>query len=388
MTTQTTSKEPVRLRRRTVSGGRQSLYLDIYIDGHRSYEYLKLYLIPERNGEDRRKNIQTLQLAEAVRAKRLVDLQNHRFGFESAYKTDTVFLDFVEQLCEERKKSQGNYGNWRSLKRHLEGYIGKRKLTFKDIDQAWVEGFRKYLDRDAAGLNRRAKDGTVSDIVPLSANSKTSYFSKLKAIFAAAVEQRIIPDSPAKGVKGFSPEDVEMPYLTLEELRKMAAAPCRYPGLKRAFLFSCLTGLRKSDILKLHWREVVREGGFTRIIFRQKKTRGMEYLDISPEAVEYMGEEGRPDGLVFGDFHYSSSSNTELRLWAARAGITKDISFHCGRHTFAVLMLDLGADIYTLQKLLGHRELRTTQVYADILDKKKQEAVARIPSILSKVGNC
>ena len=78
----------------------------------------------------------------------------------------------------------------------------------------------------------------------------------------------------------------------------------------------------------------------------------------------------------------SSYMITELRMWAVRAGITKDITFHSGRHTFAVLMLDLGAEIYTLQKLLGHKEIQTTQIYAKILDKKKQEAVSMIPNIL------
>ena len=73
--------------------------------------------------------------------------------------------------------------------------------------------------------------------------------------------------------------------------------------------------------------------------------------------------------------------NLNLQRWAMVAGVSKDITFHSGRHTFAVLMLDLGADIYTLQKLLGHRELRTTQIYANLMDKKKQEAVARIPEI-------
>lgn len=64
-----------------------------------------------------------------------------------------------------------------------------------------------------------------------------------------------------------------------------------------------------------------------------------------------------------------------------RAGIHKDITFHCGRHTFAVMMLDLGTDIYTVSKLLGHRELSTTQIYAKVLDKNKQAAVAKIPDI-------
>ena len=74
-------------------------------------------------------------------------------------------------------------------------------------------------------------------------------------------------------------------------------------------------------------------------------------------------------------------------MWAVRAGITKDITFHSGRHTYADLMLDLGADIYTVQKLLGHKEISTTQVYAKVLDKKKQEAVSMIPDIFSADDN-
>jgi hypothetical protein len=64
-----------------------------------------------------------------------------------------------------------------------------------------------------------------------------------------------------------------------------------------------------------------------------------------------------------------------------RAGITKDITFHCARHTFAVLQLTLGTEIFTLSKLLGHSELKTTQIYAKIIDEKKREAVNKIPDI-------
>lgn len=74
-------------------------------------------------------------------------------------------------------------------------------------------------------------------------------------------------------------------------------------------------------------------------------------------------------------------------MWAIRAGVTKDITFHSGRHTFAVLMLDLGAEIYTVQKLLGHKEIATTEIYAKIMDKKKQAAVSMIPSILPQADN-
>ena len=118
-------------------------------------------------------------------------------------------------------------------------------------------------------------------------------------------------------------------------------------------------------------------------MFRQKKTGGQEYLDITPQAADLIGERGnaKGDDKVFGNILNPSDTNDNLRIWALRAGVDKHISFHCGRHTFAVLMLTLGTDIYTVSKLLGHRELKTTQIYAKIVDEKKQEAVDNIPPI-------
>ena len=168
-------------------------------------------------------------------------------------------------------------------------------------------------------------------------------------------------------------------YLTIDELKILAATECEYPQIKRAFLFSCLTGLRRSDVERLKWKDVQTQGKYTRIIFRQKKTKGQEYLDISPKAVELMGTPGRLNDNVFEDIHTPYSTNEAIRKWVLRAGIHKDITFHCGRHTFAVMMLDLGTDIYTVSKLLGHRELSTKQIYAKVLDKNKQAAVEKFP---------
>ena len=184
-----------------------------------------------------------------------------------------------------------------------------------------------------------------------------------------------------RGIEGFKAAEVKRDYLTLEEIKALAATPCKYPCLKRSFLFSCLTGLRKSDIEKLTWGEVHKQGEYTRIIFKQKKTGGQEYLDITPQAEKYLGEPGQADELVFAGFSYGSYTSLELRRWCMASGIEKDITFHCARHTFAVLMLDLGADIYTVSKLLGHRELATTQIYAKVLDRNKQKAVSLIPDI-------
>jgi integrase len=156
---------------------------------------------------------------------------------------------------------------------------------------------------------------------------------------------------------------------------------CKYPVMKNAFLFSCLTGLRWSDIQKLKWSEVQKQGDGWRVTFRQQKTRGQEYLDISYQARNYLGQQGNPDERVFVGLKYSGWHNIELQRWIMRAGITKNITFHCGRHTFAVLQLELNTDIYTVSKLLGHKELKTTQVYAKIMDLKKREAMNKMPDI-------
>ena len=129
------------------------------------------------------------------------------------------------------------------------------------------------------------------------------------------------------------------------------------------------------------WSEIQTFGIPKRVIFKQKKTGGQEYLDINAQAEVYLGEPRKNTDRVFAGFKYNSQTLLELRRWAMIAGITKDVTFHSGRHTFAVMMLDIGADIYTVSKLLGHKELSTTQIYAKVLDKKKQEAVNLIPNI-------
>lgn len=358
------TKEPIKLRRRAMSSGNISLYLDIYINGRRSYEYLKLYLVPETNRAAKEANRQTLLLAEAVRAKRVVELQEGKFGFANTSKRNTLFIDYYDRICAQHRSANGGlHTNWDSVRTYLAQYC-RAKLTFNDVTTEWVRGFRDFL--------------TSTTLAP---NTRAEYFNKLRACINKAMTDHLLTSNPLVGVEGIRGEEKERVYLTLDEVKAMAMTPCRRPKLKRAFLFSCLTGLRKSDIEKMRWMEVRQEGEFTRIVFRQKKTGGQEYLDISPEAVPYLGERARDDDFVFNGFHYTSYMVKALREWAQRAGVNKPLTFHSARHTFAVMMLELGADIYTVQKLLGHRLITTTQIYAHIRDKKKQEAVALIPHL-------
>lgn len=371
------------LRRRPTKTGKVALYLAVTYNGVRSYEHLRLYLIPEVTRADKTKNRDTLLYAEALRDKRLKGLRDLILGIKPQRPLVRLY-DYFLHLIEERKResSNGNEGNWRSAYRHLKMYDPDEEITLKEITSDWVAGFRDYLRRDAKAWTSRYTKPREDR--RLSQNSQVSYFNKLRACMRQAYEEGLIPENPCLGVPGIREEETVRMYLSIDELRTLAATPCDYPRIKDAFLFSCLTGLRRSDIVRLKWGDVHLEGDFTRIIFRQKKTGGQEYLDLAPEAAGLMGERGGDEQLVFPDIHTPTSTNSVIRVWVARAGIKKDITFHCGRHTFATMMLTLGTDLYTVSKLLGHKFISTTQRYAKVLDKKKQEAVSSIPRLLSE----
>jgi integrase len=161
------------------------------------------------------------------------------------------------------------------------------------------------------------------------------------------------------------------------ELQKLSATPFKYEDLRRAALFSALTGLRFSDIQKLTWEEIrqSKSQGF-QIKFRQKKTGYAETLPISEEAVELLGARGEPAAKVFPKL--ADWQCEYIAGWVTSAGISKKITFHNFRHTHATLQIMLGTDIYTVSKMLGHRNLKTTEIYAKIVDEKKREAANKI----------
>jgi len=372
-------KEPVKLRKKKLKEGGYSLYLDIYHNGIRDYEFLRLYLTCGTSAAAKQKDKETLQFANSVKAKRILEIRNGEYGFMNHFKINTNFFDYYVAFKKTKvlkpkgkTKDNSNYGNWQSAEVHLRRFC-KKATTFKQIDRKFLDGFKHYLAHEAVTPAGQ----------PLSQNSQCSYYRKLSACMKQALRDRIIPYNPCDGFVGPKQGEPEREYLTIEEVRKLYTVECRYPVLKRAFLFSCLTGLRWSDIHLMKWQQVHRHNDLTRIIFRQEKTGGQEYLDISPQALEFLGERGNSDlnERVFVGLRYSTGANTALAQWMLKAGITKDITFHCARHTFAVLMIDLGTEIYTVSKLLGHKDIKTTEIYTKVLDKRKQEAVTRIPSI-------
>lgn len=355
----------VKLRRRERENGRTSLFLDIYYNGKRKQEHLGLYLEPDTRA-NKAHNKEVLALAEAICAKKTLECRNAACGFEENTKGDTLFFDYFEDHL-------GVMG-WQSCYERACQYERNKRITFNEIDTEWVKGFKDFLDSaKAEGKN-----------TPLATNTKWLLFSKLKACLNSAVRDGIITVSPAQHIPNFKRKETQRMYLTQEEVRILATSPCSRQGVKDAFLFSCLTGLRFSDIAKLQHSEVRQEDNKVRLVFQQKKTGGQEYLDINSQAADIIRNTNSTTTHVFADIASMPPSTVNLVVakWVRQSGIKKNISFHCARHTFAVMMISLGTDIYVVSKLLGHKDISTTQIYAKLLDEKKQEAVARIPQII------
>lgn len=361
----------VTLRQRD-NGKKVSLYLEYYQNGKRSYEYLNLYLHSDKSAKlskkEKDENKETSRLADDVWSKRKLEAQRGSYGFTDAQRVKGSFIDYVELLKEKRKNSAGNYGNWDSAHKHLKTFA-KMDVLFNQIDSRWLEKFKYYLQFEARSKSDK----------PLSQNTQCSYFDKIRAALKEATREEIIQRNPSLDTKGISPGDPQRDFLTYDELKAVAKEECEIPILKTAFIFSALTGLRWSDINKLLWSEVQQAkelGNYLR--FRQKKTQGAETLPISEQAFKLLGERDKPDERVFKHLKYSAWHNIKLQQWVMKAGVSKTITFHCARHTYATLQLTLGTDIYTVSKLLGHKNLKTTQIYTKVIDAKKTEAANKI----------
>lgn len=212
---------------------------------------------------------------------------------------------------------------------------------------------------------------------PIAASTRNTYYQIFNGALNAAVRAKRLLRNPfnemEKSEKPKMPESVRS-YMTIEEVRSLIATPMDNERVKSAYLFSCFCGLRISDVKKLKWKDVFLDHGQYRLAVAMQKTKEPIYLPLSNEALKWMPERGDKTGDD-NVFDLPSTVNTLIKPWAKAAGISKQFTFHTARHTFATMMLTLGADLYTVSKLLGHTSVRMTQVYAKIVNKKKDDAV-------------
>lgn len=371
------SKEPVKIRTKELQGGKLSLYLDIYENGKRYRENLKLYLLPETTKEAKAKNKQTLLIANTIKAERLIELQNNRFSFEKKKNTKVHLIDFFKELREEYRvrKSANYFYTSKSVIMHLENFLNKRDILITNVDKKFVLKFIRHLE--VTPTYRGA---------PLNQESIYTYYMHFCIGLNKAVKRELIDKNPCYLVSNDDKPkrgESKRQYLTLDEVKKMAETECKYPLVKKLFMLSCFTGLRYSDIISLCWKNIkVIENGVCQIETIQKKTKQAITIPLSENAMQWLpNRNGAEDEKVLFKMPDRSVSYDFLHRWAKEAGIKKNVTFHVARHTYATLLLYYGADLYTVSKLLGHKNVKTTQIYAKVMDDTKRKAVSLIPQI-------
>lgn len=371
-------KEPIKLRVKHLANGNKSIYLDMYMNGKRKYEFLKLYIIPEYNKSDRVRNSETLKLANAIKAQRIIELQNQSHGFKINKTSHIRLTDYIQSVAEKKSENEVRKTVLHAVVYHLKRY-NPNDIQLSRIDKDCILGFLDYL--------KTAKQTHTKKEKLLHVNTQVYYYKMLRYCLNYAVSEELISANPMNKIKNEEKPHkhrTEREYLTIDELRKLAQTPFYNSLLKKAFLFSCFCGLRHSDIIALTWGDIeMDDDGNSRLYIIQKKTKEAISLPLSQEAIKQLPkrEDAKEDDIIFKKLITLGRTNEILPKWAEQAGIKKHITFHTARHTHATMLLTLGVDLYTVSKLLGHTNIQTTQIYAKLVDESKKKAIDLIPNI-------
>lgn len=366
-------RETVHIRFKELKGGKKSIYLDIYEDGQRRYDFLKLYLLPEINAKNVQANRRTMEIVNGIKARRVVEIQKKSEAFfDSKLYEKESFVEFLQEQYK-RYKNKGGDQYAQSIKstlNHLIAYAGG-DVSFKKVTRRFLMGYISYLD------TTKGRGGK-----PLAQSSKYTFFNTIVIALNRAVKEGIISSNPAHSIMAEDkPKNRQgkREFLTLDEVKLLAVTPCENEIVKMAFLFSCFSGLRLSDIRALLWSDISDVGeGRKQVRVLQQKTKEMVEIPLSANALAYLPNK---NGKFVFPLPMTWVIEKYLDMWCKAAGIDKHITYHCSRHTHATLLLTFGADIYTVSKLLGHKRVQTTEIYAKIVDEKKRKAVDLIPSI-------
>lgn len=366
----------IKIRAKKNATGTESLYLQYSKNGKRCREYLNIVIVPETSKATKDKNKESMRLADLLRMKRQQELVNEHTGQNSANGDLSIYIyidNFIKRNTGIISKSYADSIN--KLQKVVRAYKGD-DVTFKNITKSWLMGYIDFLRNGFV-----AKGGKK-----LSQNSIESYWMMIVVIINRAVKDGIIPSNPAHNIhiEDRPKRQAKMrDYLTIDEIKLLINTRCDSDDVRRAFLFSCFCGLRYSDIKALRWSHLRKlSDGTLQVEFIQQKTKEPQYAPLSDNAIAYI-----PDRMGASEydsvFFFPAPWKTEeiLKKWYQRAGITKHITFHVARHTYATMLLTYGADLYTVSKLLGHRSIKTTEIYAKIVDEKKRDAVNAIPKI-------
>lgn len=408
----------VKLRKKAISSG-YSLFLEYTNNYKQEKIYLRIHLSKGDTPLRRKNDTDTWNKAEEIR-QAIEDfiIKNKAQTLEFAYK---LYVDSVNQETEEEakknltlveylqafKEEKARTGQSNSLAvtinnliKYVADFTDDEKVLLTDVSKEWLEEFLMYLGKTNSFVRNRFKKGSNTENVtsnektnkPLAKSTAKLYYNTFICALGAAESDGLIIN-PARRVKAedkkvIKGEGTQREFLTAEELGRMETTLMRNEETKRAFLFACYTGLRISDICSLTYGDIKQEQAATgqRIYIVRKmmvKTRRVVSVPLSKKALSFLSpdfSQFSKDKKVF-NLPTVGAVNDSLKTWARDAGVDKVVTFHTSRHTFATLALTLGVDVFTTSKLLGHQNVRTTQIYAEVIDAKKEQAISLFDQI-------
>lgn len=363
----------VTLRMRDRRNGTKSLFLDFW-PGYRNPETMELirrrslgmYIYANPISTQQKKyNEAILAKAEAIRCKVFIEVINEKYDFFNQDRLKEDFLAYFKNIVNR------NFAKCDAAYKHFSRFC-HNKCTFEMLDTVFCNKYKEYLLDTKVSAR-----GKVMVNKPISRNTASAYWNIFKQVLTKAYRERRLVDNIASLLDNIPCTIPVKQSLSLEEVRKLYNSECSVPVVRKAAIFSCLSGLRISDILNLKWENIqtYADGGHY-LDFKCVKTQRQTQVPIGDDAYELIQPQ-TTDKYIFSGFNRTMTYRV-MQDWIKECGIKKHITFHCFRHTYASLQLELGTDIYTVQHLLNHKNVSTTQIYASHADPKTREAADRI----------
>lgn len=370
----------IELRHRKLASGNESLYLDFYEKGKRYYESLNLFLIPERTENDRRVNENTLKHALKIKAERILGVEKQVDDGEEKLPSK-IFADYMDEhiiyIKDDKKLSDSYVKNVTKTVNIVKSYLrysNRPRMLLALVDKRFYQNFIRYV-------NDVYRNNKSDEPQKLSPKTKLLIQTTLNSILNQAVKDGVLRKNPyyelEKNEK-FKKTPSDRTYLEVNELNAMEGVNTGSPITKQTFMFCCFTGLRHSDMLALRWKDIQKtDDGLVIHVPSMQKTKKPVIVPLGEQALKWLPKQGDAANAdkVFPNTPTLGCANRALKHMAKNAGITKLVTFHTSRHTFATLTITAGADIFTTSKLLGHTNVHTTEIYADVVMNTKVDAV-------------
>ena len=359
----------VSIRYKEKTNGMKSVYLQFYPGIRNSkgeivkYEFLNLEVYSNPKTKAQRLFNKTIEeISESIRCQRYIQIVKRDYNFLGKDNLEGDFLEYFH------RNADFHGPKFEAARLHFEEFCD-HSCKFKDLSPSLCEKYRFYIlhDKHLANCDKSIKHNTAS-----------SYFNVFLNIVKLAFKDNIIPDDYTKDVRPIKwNHDINKDYLTVEEIQLLEQMKYdKHPQLPQACLFSIYTGLRRSDILDLKWEHFVRRGNHVYIEKKIVKTEMFVRLPLSRDALRIIGKR-KKEGTVFTELTISIL-NIHVKRWLELANIRKHITFHCFRHTYAMMLTEKGISTNIISSLLCHKKLSSTQVYSKVTTQMVERTIEQI----------